>query len=267
MSSTAEQYGREMHAELRYWAAWLPGTIVRLGDCGTVDDFWFSRRTRLATYGIDFDPPEPDNRGHIVHQSKKGVSVSFQAAASASVAAAAAMPIPGLPSGAAGAGITFARKDGVVFAARDCVQSEIDDIDRLQRDLVQAYLERGFPANYVVVTGVVRASSATILVSRGKGASVTLAATADLTSLADIASADAGLSIVHSRGLATQYVAEGELTPLFKVMGFKRHWLSGMPKEELEDLGGEEPALQEAELQLTEADFGEYCRHQQELGG
>lgn len=97
-----------------------------------------------------------------------------------------------------------------------------------------------------------------MFVSSGKKASVTLAAGADLTEVIDLARADAGLSIARSHGLASQYVAEGEMTPLFKVMGFKRHWLTRTPTGELEDLGSDEPELQRPELRLGEAAFEDY---------
>jgi hypothetical protein len=253
MARAPELYGREMHDGLGFWATWLPGALVRIGDCGTVEDFAFARRTSLSSFGVSFQKREPISLGPLHHSSSEGVSIAFHTAASA-----AAEAIPGLPSGRAGVTIGFEREGGVVFAASSCQQTEIEDIDSLERDLQDAYLEHGYPANYVVVTAVVRANSSTVLVSSGRKASVTLAAGADLTEVIDLARADAGLSIARSRGLASQYVAEGEMTPLFKVMGFKRHWLTRTPTGDLEDLGSDEPELQKPELRLTEAVFEDY---------
>jgi hypothetical protein len=253
MAQAPELYGREMHEGLGFWATWLPGALIRIGDCGTVEDFAFARRTSLSSFGVSFTERAPASLGPLHHSSSEGVSIAFHTAASSAAGA-----IAGLPSGVAGVTIGFKREGGVVFAASKCEQIEIEDVDSLERSLQTAYLERGYPANYVVVTAVVRASSSTVFVSSGKSASVTLAATADLTDVIDLASADAGLSIARSHGLASQYVAEGEMTPLFKVMGFKKHWLSRNPTGELEDLGAGEPELQKAELRLGEAAFEDY---------
>jgi len=253
MAQASELFGREMHEGLGFWAAWLPGALIRIGDCGTVEDFAFARRTSLSSFGVAFQERKPTGLGPLHHNSSEGVSIAFHTAASASAEA-----IPGLPSGRAGVTIGFEREGGVVFAASSCEQTEIEDVDSLERDLRTAYLERGYPANYVVVTAVVRASSATVLVSSGRNASVMLTAGADLSEVIDLARADAGLSIARSHGLASQYVAEGEMTPLFKVMGFKKHWLTKTPTGELEDLGSDEPEFQEAELRLGEATFEEY---------
>jgi hypothetical protein len=254
MAQAPELYCREMHNGLGFWATWLPGALVKLGDCGTIDDFAFSRRTTLAGFGIEFEEREPESLGPLKHSSRKGVSVDFHAAGRA-----ATDVVPGLPSGEAGVTLGFDSRAGVVFAASDAVQVEIEDTAKLEGDLQSAYLEQGYPDNYVVVTAVVRAKSSTVFLSLAKNAKVTLSASADLTDLIDLARADVGLKVARSHGLATQYVAEGEMTPLFKVMGFKKHWLKRTPTGELEDLGTDEPELQEAELRLGEADFDEYA--------
>jgi hypothetical protein len=256
MASAAQQYGREIHDDLEYWATWLPGSFVRLGDCGSIEDFRFTRRSSLPSFGIPVGQPVPRSRGHLVHESKDGVSIQFHGGAAGSLPGA-----PNLPGAAAGVTIAFASENGVVFAARDCKETEISEIDDLQTALRDAYANKGFPANYVVVTGVVEASAATILISSGKKASVTLSANVELTTLADIARADAGISIASSSGLATQYVAEGELTPLFKIMGFRRHWITRRPTGLLEPQGAVGPELLEEELELGEASFDDYCRN------
>jgi hypothetical protein len=253
MASTVEQYARELHDELHFWVAWLPGTLVKPGDCGTVDNYVFNRRSSLESFGISLELGENGTAGNLTHQSKKGVSLTFQAAGENQA-------IPGLPQGQVGAGIEFSRENAIVFAARDCVEVEVADLDRLGRDLMQAHRERGFPAEYVVVTTVVKAAAATVLVSRTKKASATLraAAAVPLGGLADLAAANAGLALARSENLATQYVAESALTPLFKVAGFKTQWWNGQPTGDLESLGGPDKPLPENELQLIPADFEAY---------
>jgi hypothetical protein len=153
-------------------------------------------------------------------------------------------------------GLEFSRENGVVFAARNCVESQISDLDQLARELKRRYYEGAFPGHYVVVTTVVSAKSATILISRSREGAITLRANANVPigDLLDLASVEAKFSATRSRNLSSQYVAESDLTPLFKVVGFERKWWSGEPKNGLEELGGDEDS------ELREASFDDYVR-------
>ncbi len=256
MASSADQYAREIHEKLEFWATWLPGTRVKLGDCGTVDNFVFNRRSSLSSFGVEFSEDDRGGLGDLLHQSVNVVAVEFHVAGES-------QEVQGL-AGNAGATVKFHRGDAVLFAAKKCAQTEIADLNALERDLKAALKDRDFPAHYVVVTAVVRASSATVLISQGKGAGITLRAGADigLSGIADLASAEAKLSVVRNHNLATQYVAETDVTPLFKVMGFGTNWYNGMPKQELESMGGDDTAgLPDVNLDLSAADFDEYARY------
>ena len=256
MASAAEQYAREIHDELKYWTAWLPGSLVQLGDVGTVDDVIFNRRSSLAAFGVAFTPTQPASPGDLTHSSSGAVSLDFQATGQN-------QGVPGLPAGEAGVGISFSRDRAVVFAAVGTQQTEIADIVQLSRDLKDANRNRDFPAHYVVVTAVVAAASATVLIAQSEQASLTLKAGANaaLGGIADLANADAHLSITSSRNMSTQYVAAKNLTPLFKVMGFRTHWWNGTPTT-FEALGaGGEPALSGGEAVLEPADFDGYAKY------
>ena len=113
------------------------------------------------------------------------------------------------------------------------------DLDGLARDLKERYKAQAFPANYVVVPSVISATSATVLISRSRKASVSLRAATDIAlgGNPDLANIEAGLSVVKSQNLATQYVAQADLTPLFKVMGFAKNWYNGMPTEQFRGTG------------------------------
>jgi hypothetical protein len=247
MADPTKQYTGEIHDDLKYWAAWLPGTLIKLGDCGSVDDHVFNRRSSLESFGISFQPEERGTPGDLKHESSSGVTIDFQATGENKA-------IPGLPAGAAGAGVTFSKESGVVFAAGQCVETQIGNLDQLASDLKERYNAGVFPGHYVVVTAVVSARSATVLISRSGNGAITLHANADvpLGDVIDLANVEAKFSISRTTNMATQYVAESNLTPLFRVMGFERKWWNGEPKNGLEELGAPD------EAELSEADFAEY---------
>jgi len=249
MASIAEQYGRELKGELNYWPAWLPGTIVRLGDCGTIDNFQFNRRTSLKALGVDYETQDQGSPGDLIHQSAKGIDIAIQAKGESK-------GIPGLPQGAVGVGFTFSREGTVVFATRDTSATAIADIDKLGRDVKEK--RKLFPASYVVVTEIVAAGSATVLVSRRSSGGFTLEARADVpvAGLSDLAKVDANFTITRNEGLATQIVADQNLTPLFRIYGFRRNWFSGYPTDEFESLG---PEGDLADAPFEEGVFDDYA--------
>jgi hypothetical protein len=244
MASIAEQYGREIHGQLGYWPAWLPGMWVKLGDCGTIDDFQFNRRTSLRSLGVEFEVEDRGTPGNLVHQSVRGVTIQFQAQGESK-------GIPGLAAGEAGVSIDFTRENTVVFAVRATRATAIADLDRLAVDLKAK--GRVFPPRYVVVTEVVAAGTATVLVARTSAGGFTLRAGADvpIAGIADLASAEARFAVIRNQNLATQIVAEEDLTPLFKAFGFGRRWFSGYPPEAFEAQGTEE------DEDIADATFGE----------
>jgi hypothetical protein len=251
MPSIAEQYGREIHGDLKYWPAWLPGTLVKLGDCGTIDAFQFNRRTSLKSLGVDFEPEDRGTAGDLVHQSARGVTITFQAVGESRA-------IAGLAEGEAGVGIEFSRENTIVFATKGARTTAIADVDKLAADLKAK--GKLFPPRYVVVTEVLAASSATVLVARTSSAGVTLRAGAavPIAGIADLANADANFAITRNQNLATQIVTEESLTPLFRLYGFGRNWFSGYPTDVFEAQGpeDEEDIADEA---FGEADMGAYA--------
>jgi hypothetical protein len=114
----------------------------------------------------------------------------------------------------AGVRFDFTRFGAVGFSAPNCATTEIDNKRALERRL------RSIPdrdMKWVVGTKVVKAHSATILVSGASGAFVELRASGDIApggvDLADLA---VGFSRARTSGMAAKLVAEGRLTPLYE---------------------------------------------------
>jgi hypothetical protein len=191
---------------------------MELGAVGFLKDGLFDQRARLKDFGISFAPRPDGGRTGFEYQSSTGVKTSYKAAGQASGAFRAV--------GVASAGVRFefSRFGAVVFSAPNCVVSEIDNKRSLERKLRNT---SDWDMGWVVITKILKARSATILVSGSTGAFVELRASGDIAPggivLADLA---AGFSRARTSGMAVQSVAEGRLTPLYEAFRMRQPTLT-----------------------------------------
>ena len=207
-----DYYLGEMHDEFELHAAWLPGTRVQLGDVGIVDAHnKFSRKTSLDKKGVSFETLEGQSLPDYVFTSAGGVSVLAKAAGEAKIGT--------LDVADAGFSIQYSRGKSTVFRANQVLEHVIDDIDSLHSDILEKYKNGKWNEKYVVVTKVIQAESATILISRDSDAQIDLKAETEVPNM-NIASIDANFSVKTQKGLETQVVANKGLTPLFEIEEF-----------------------------------------------
>lgn len=217
-----KQYLEEIYRKLGYLAVWAPSVPVAVGDVGTIKDTEYRRVDSLRNLGISFQIRQDDTGADYTYSSKGAVSITFKLAGD--------VPSVGshLVKADAGISIGFTKENAVVFCAAGCKSNQIDNLSSVIKDIEWRYEKGEWPEEHFVVTEVVRADRATIVVSSGRDASLDLRAKADVT-LADLrlANAEAGLDVAHSSNLGFSSVAEGGLTPLFRAGGMKRRLLGG----------------------------------------
>ena len=225
MTSTVRSYTNEIHGQFSYWATWLPASRVRLGDIGPVRDRVFSPQTNLADLGVSFETTRRTEGLNLQYATQNGVQVTFQSAA-------ASQTIPQIPQGKAGIEVAFAKTSGIVFVLKDGHERRIRDLDAIARKLVQLIQQGDVYREYALVTHVVDAAAATVLISGSSEAKFVTSAEADFKAgLLDLANASAQLSRVSSKNMETEVVADQGATPLFKLAGFKKAgWFWGSPR-------------------------------------
>ena len=222
--STAQRYTEEIRDNLRYWATWTPGTQLKLGDFGTVDGALFRRIGNVRDrYGVQFDQSVSDADQSWEYSSKGSVEWKVQSRASAQV-------IPGIPQGSAGIRVRFNRADAVVLAIPKAIEIAVADVD----SFLTALLEKADQAphtwrkNFAVVTEVVVAESATILVSEGSSSEFVATANADLTAgLMSVGDASLCIAQTSSRSVSSRLIASGNVTPMFRGFRIRRKLLTG----------------------------------------
>jgi hypothetical protein len=218
-------YTKDIHKHLRYRATWLPGTPVALGDVGILDKGVLVPQTSLPRLGVDFEVQTdtvPD--GTLDYQSANEVSIAIKAAGELN------KRFNALAEADAGALVEFTDADSVLLQLRGVRVERVADQAALRRALLDAVVaaddQRRWDRDWVVVTDVVTAASATILIAGGRGSRIELKAAASVapTSLADV---DAGLTTVSESQVSTKIVAQNGLTPLYRGMRVRRNfwWL------------------------------------------
>jgi len=209
---TSKMYTNELKKQFGYLATWLPGTPIALGDIGKMDDNVFTKISNLSDLGISFETQQDDTPSDIEHNSQGAVSVSFKAAGSA------APPGSSLGEVDAGISVSFSKENAILFKANGTTSPSIKNQISLGQEILKRYDAGDWDKSWVVVTEVVNANSATILISGSADSKIELKAKGSVEVVKiDIADADLGLETTTSKDLSTKILAEKSLTPLFKV--------------------------------------------------
>lgn len=213
---TSKKYTRELRQQFGYLATWLPGVPLALGDIGILKRNTFTKISNLSNFDIDFKIEKDPTKSDLEYTSKGAVSITTKA--SGTVAP------QGSVLGEVDAGITveFSKDKAILFKANGTSSPIIEDQILLGRKILSLYKKGQWDKDWVVITELVQADSASILISSSSTGKIELKATGELkTANMDIADADLGLELSFSRDLSTKIIAENSLTPLFRAMQVK----------------------------------------------
>ncbi len=222
MAGIVERYVEEIAEQLKpYQATWAPATHLTLGDCGRIADGVFIREANVRHFGVDFDENPNPTTGRWVHKSSGSMTVTIQATGDA-------QKIPGVPQGKAGIEVSFSRKHAVVFLAPSGNETAIDNVVALKRELLAKALEgplrERFPQDFAVVTHVVTADVATVLISEERDGKYVVTAEADFQAgLESLADASAEFTVATEHKVRTELRAETRATPLFRGFRLRRN--------------------------------------------
>jgi hypothetical protein len=217
-------YTHEVYKNLKYRPTWLPGTPMRLGTVGPIEDGIFRPVTDLARLDIRFEETVdavPD--GTMDFSSETGVSIEFKAAGELN------QRFKVIAAANAGALVEFSRERAVVLQLKGVSLNRISDQPALNRGLLRAIAvgdeSKRWLRDWVVVTDIAQASSATILITGSSAARLELKASGSVApeSLAD---ASAKFSVAAESQVSTRLIAESGLTPLYRAVRVKRGFWS-----------------------------------------
>jgi hypothetical protein len=217
MVAINRQYAREMNEKFGYFATWLPNVRVKLGDVGVVREHVFEPVSSLEQMGIAFVIDRDSQAADLDYTSSDAVSIETKVSGAVHDPAAAAD---------GSINISFSRANAVVFQASGCVTSKISDVRSLGDQILSLYHRDEWDLDHVVVTDLITAVGATILISNGQNAHIDLALKGQAApAMAKLADANANVTVTRAVGIGTRIVGAAGLTPLFKAAGVRRRIL------------------------------------------
>jgi hypothetical protein len=208
MPSPVKTYQSEMHDNLGFYATWLPGDLIEIGDAGIIVDGRFRRQTTLSDLGIMFEVSPAGAAQDVRYTSKQGTKLTANASADAAGVARTEIKID------------FTADGAFVFHASGVRVQRLQHLADIGRQVLDAYEQGHWEKSWILVEALYAADHATILVSQDSSAGLTLAAKID-TPVPELSLANpkADLGVVASRGQLIQVVGGRNLHPLF--MGFR----------------------------------------------
>ncbi len=216
MASAQGQYTNEMKKKFGYYATWNPGVPLKLGDIGTFNDNVFTRLSNLEERGIEFEIRQDTTKTPLEHNSEGSVSVTTKL--SGTVAPQGSV----LTNLDAGIIVEFSKENSTLFKANNTTSPSIADSIKLGEQILELYREGKWNKNWVIITELVEAENATVIISNNSNSKIELKANANIDAPTfDIADAEFKFSTQFSKGLETKIISAEGLTPLFKVMGMK----------------------------------------------
>lgn len=242
-TSDSEFYLDHIHGKFgTYRAAWLPGSKLELGMVVKINNIGeLEKYGDLKKRGIDFQFDESETAADLKLSSGDGITINAKAQGKSAQGFSALTDLD------AGFSIKFTSNNSIVFELGGYITKEINNLDEIATPVLQKYKLGDWDKDLLIVTHIIEAKSATIIISRKAGTDVELKASA-AASIGELKLTDTslGLGVAHDSGDTWNIIATSGVTPLYKVMGINKSFFSGA------SFGGR--ALVASEPILTEYD-------------
>jgi hypothetical protein len=211
MASPVKTYQTEMHDNLGFYATWLPGDPIEVGDAGEIVDGRFRRQATLTDVGIAFETGDLGAAHDLRYTSKQGTKLNVDSAAD--LAGAARIEID----------VDFSFEGAFLFHASGIRARRLRNLPDVGQQVLAAYKKGRWQRSWILVDALYEADCATIVVSQDSAAGLTLAAKVG-TPLPALWLADpkADLEVVASRGQLVHVVGKRNVHPLFTCFRIRR---------------------------------------------
>lgn len=221
MNSAFEVYGKALSGVLGrgWWPIWPLSTRHAVGDVCTVAGGELLKVRTLGGLGVATLTDDSPYRDSLVYDSEGSVAVTLKATGTTGPLFSA------LTSADAGAHLRFAR-DRTVFATfAGLRETALKEPQTIAQPLVKLYMTKKWEPDWVAVTHVLMATSATVLIAAGNRAEAELRLAAGVAAgpvqVADLAGR---VSLARSAGLGVDWLADADSTPFCRLVRLKRSW-------------------------------------------
>lgn len=249
MTELVELYSKGIKRKLEnYWAAWLPGTHFAIGDVGILNGYVFEKVTTLGQLKLKHYAETDADPSPLDISSESDVAVSFKAAGETNPA------LSHVAAAEAGLKVDFGAQGAFILQAPEMFASDMGDRLNLRRQIVGAFNKGVWEKEWLVITRLLKATSATVLISKSSHASLEIAARGQLSGVvAALGVADAGITVKYQRGDTLSMIGAKNVTPLFQLSRLKTSFFSE-PKLVTKALRASDPSLVELTPSRVQSD-------------
>jgi hypothetical protein len=233
MSNPVKLYQQEMHKNVGYFANWLPGNALSLGDVGVWEGGRFQKLTTLKNLGIPSALGASGNPQTLDYTSTSDTSVNTNVGAAV--------------AGVAKADITvkFSRQGAFLFQAIGVQGVDLANRNETAMGMLDALERTTWKKEWMVIDSLYEAASATIIVSEDTSSELVLSTSSALP-IGSLGLADPrlGLTVSSKRGKIVHVIAGSGLHPLYTCMKIKSSLFGGPAVSPVRGLQGGVSAAQ-----------------------
>ena len=220
MANIKQSYKKQISNTFNYRATWAPSRPMTVGQIGKLQDGVFMPYTTLQDLGIPVQVNTKESEDTLDYSSSGGVSVNFKVAGDAVPAGATS-----LTQADAGIVIKFSRENALVFNIKGFTTIQLTNLAEVEEKILQLKEQGKWKKDYILICEVVKADSASIVISKSKNATLEISATADIAiNDLKLSNSEANLAVVNKRDIGVNILAEQEITPLYKAMKVKNRF-------------------------------------------
>lgn len=220
MANPSKFYLTHMNAKTQYRATWDPTKKLAIGYIGKLNDGVLSIYSSLEKEGIPVEVAIDDSGAAMDYTSHDSVSITTKLAGAAPVAGSVLSDLD------AGFTLEFKSEKSIVFQTSNHKVHQLVNLAEIERKVLDKYNNGNWDKDWVIVTELVEADAATIIISNSSNTTLDLKATANVgAGNISLTNASLGLAVAREKGSTLKYLTQSGLTPLYRVMGVKRPFL------------------------------------------
>ena len=249
MATPYKFYLNHISTNAGYRANWEPNKPLELGMIGRLTNGILDVVSTLEQEGLtpkmlkDLTPGEMDFTSH------QTVDIDIKLAGQSPVAGSV------LTEAEAGFVLDFHGENAVVFQVKDTYTHQVVNMAALEKEILNRYKNNQWPKDWVIITQLLEAVTATIIISNSNNNKIELKASANAGAPnLKLTDASLGLMVAKEKGSSLKVIAQHGITPLYRVMGM-RHPLFGKPH--LSTRGEDVKELHEEMFTYQDFDAGE----------
>jgi hypothetical protein len=237
MPSPVRTYQAEMHRNLGFFATWLPGDPVDIGDVGVLVDGRFRQLASLRELDIPYTEGMAGASQNVEYTSTGGTTIGGMAGANATGVARAQISIE------------FAAEGAFIFHASGMRVRRLQELTSLGARVLRAYERGQWQKEWLLIEALHIADCPTVIVSQDTSAGLVLTAKAE-TPLSAVSLADTslGLEVSSSHGKLARIVAARDLRPLYSCIRVQASFFENPSLAPVRGPNGQENQFERAEI-------------------